>query len=139
MEMDNFFNIKVSKENMLYTALIAAVAGDIIPTPGDALAFHLQKELRDKWTKGEITSKQYWAKEALNYYTLNSAWWLLVFIITYNIKGTFEDKLKIALALVGGGMVIGVLIKNIKSDETEMLAEKNKEKEQLYQEKNGKV
>lgn len=137
--MDNFFNIKVSKENMLYTALIAAVAGDIIPTPGDALAFHLQKELRDKWTKGEITSKQYWAKEALNYYTLNSAWWLLVFIITYNIKGTFEDKLKIALALVGGGMVIGVLIKNIKSDETEMLAEKNKEKEQLYQEKNGKV
>ena len=28
---------------------------------------------------------------------------------------------------------------DIKSDETEMLAEKNKEKEQLYQEKNGKV
>jgi hypothetical protein len=123
---------------VIYGALFGAIAGDLVPTPGDFFYFKLMRELRDKWTKGEITSKQYWSRETLYYYLLNSSWWALVFLITYNIEGDFQKKLKIALALTGAGLVVGVILKNIQKDEQERLAEKNLTKEQLYQEKNGK-
>lgn len=116
---------------LLLAAIGGAVLGDLTPTPGDALAFHLQRKLRDKWTKGEITSKQYWGKEALYYYTLNSSWWLLVGVATYYTPGNTRNKIRTLLALTGAGIVFSVLYKNIKKDEMEQLPEQNALKEKL--------
>jgi hypothetical protein len=126
------------KELLLYTGLLAAVAGDIIPTIGDAYYFYKVKQWRDQWAKGELTAKQFWAKELSGYYLYNSMFWLALFLIVYNVPG-FENKLKIAAGVVGVGAVVTVIYKNIHKDIKDNLTEINQEKEKLYQEKNGKT
>ena len=105
------------KIGLIFAAGIGLVASDIIPTPGDALYFYLNRKYRNQFLNGEITSKQYWIKESIIYYTLNSAWWLLVMLITLSIKGDWEKKLKVLLGITGGGIVLGTIIKNIRDDE----------------------
>jgi hypothetical protein len=124
---------------LLFAALAGLVLSDIIPTPGDALYFHYVKKWRDMWSAGKLTSRQFWTKEALAYYTFNSTWWLIVGFATFATPGKAQNKLKTLLALTGVGIVAGVLIKNVKSDEADQLAEKNLAKETLYSEKTAKT
>jgi hypothetical protein len=126
-------------KGLLFATFAGLILSDIIPGPGDALYFHFNKKWRDQWSKGELTSKQYWSREALAYYLFNSGWWTIVAIATLSTPGKFENKLKTLIALIGGGFVVGVLINNIKNDEVNKLSEINQEKEKLYQEKNGKT
>jgi len=118
---------------LLIAAVGGAVLGDIIPTPGDALAFYMQRRLRDKWTKGEISAKKFWGHEALYYYTFNSVWWILVGVATFYTPGDARKKLRTLLALTGAGVVFSVLYKNISQDETENLVEKNAIKQKMYE------
>lgn len=125
--------------SVLYGALFGAVIGDLWPTPGDALMFYLTRKWRDQWTTGELTSKQFWAREAAGYYLLNSGWWALVGLVTYLTPGDYHKKLQTLLLLAGGGAVFAVLFKNIQKDEQEKLAEINKAKERLYKLENEKT
>ena len=127
------------EKGVLFATLAGLVLSDIIPTPGDALYFYLNRKYRNEWTEGKLTSKQYWLRETLSYYTLNSSWWLLVGFATFYTPGTVQNKFKTFLALAGGGAVVGIIFKNIKKDEIENLSAINLEKENLYKEKNGKV
>lgn len=114
---------------VLYAGLIGLILSDIIPTPADALYFKIEKNLRDKWKEGRIEPKDYWTKTAAAYYLLNPIWWSVVAGITLAKKGDANKKLKIALALIGGGAVIGILYRNVKKDEEiriKELAELNK-------------
>lgn len=106
-----------SKEKLIYAALFGAAIGDALPTIADSVYFYQQRKLKEKLTKGDITPKQYWNREAIYYYTTNSVYWLIIAGILYNIKGDYHKKLKIGLWLIGGGAVIGVIAKNIKEDE----------------------
>lgn len=99
--------------------MIGLVASDIIPTPGDALYFWDQQRLKKKLENKEITAKQYWLKNAAGYYLYNSLWWGAVFGISMLAGGSFSHKMKIALALTGGGAVIGVIHQNIKKDKAD--------------------
>lgn len=120
---------KETATGAIYLALIAAAFADSIPTMADGLYFILEKKLRDAWTKGEITPQAYWRKTALYYYTLNSAYWLLILGITASVRGDASKKLKVAASLVGVGIVFGVIFKNIKKDKYELkneLEEKQK-------------
>lgn len=101
---------------VLYAGFIGLVLSDIIPTPGDAVYFYQQRLLKERLNKGEITPKQYWIKDAAGYYLYNSAWWALVFGVVLATKGDFNQKLKLSMAMMGGGFVASVLIKNIKKD-----------------------
>lgn len=101
---------------VLYAGFVGLVLSDIIPTPGDALYFYRQRMLKNKLNQGEITPKQYWIKDAAGYYLYNSAWWALVFGTVLLSKGDFNQKLKLSMAIMGGGIVGAVLIKNIKKD-----------------------
>ena len=102
---------------ILYATFIGLVLSDIIPTPGDALYFYQQRQLKNRVEKKEITPKQYWLKNATGYYLYNSIWWATVFGAVALYKGDFSQKLKLGMALSGGGAVIAVLYKNIKKDE----------------------
>ncbi|MDD4970807.1 MAG: hypothetical protein PHT07_15375 [Paludibacter sp.] len=126
-------------KGLLLATFAGLILSDLIPGPGDAIYFHYNKKWRDQWAKGELTSRQYWTRETLAYYFFNSGWWTLVAIATLSTPGKLENKLKTLLALTGAGFVAGVLIKNIKSDEAEKLAEKNLAKEKLYTQTNGKT
>lgn len=103
-------------EALITVALIAAAIGDLVPTPADALYFSLEKKIRDQWKNGTINTRQYWTKQALYYYTLNPLYWLSILGLVYLTKGNFNQKVKLALGIVGTGAVAAVIYKNIQKD-----------------------
>lgn len=122
--MSNSINSAVKSGHgnaVIVAGFLGLVLSDIIPTPGDALYFHRQQVLKSKLEKKEITPKQYWIKDATGYYLYNSVWWALVFGVVMLSKGSFDQKLKLGIALSGTGVVIGVLAKNIKKDNNERI------------------
>ncbi len=113
-----------NKELLIYVALFAAAIGDAIPTAADAVYFNQQYRLKKELEQGIITPEHYWTWNAVYYYMLNPLYWLLLAAIVYLIKGDYHLKVKILLTLIAGGMVIGVISKNIKKDK-ESLVNKN--------------
>jgi len=118
---------------VLYAGLIGLIISDIIPTPADAIAFNIERKLRDAWKKGEITPSQYWRKKTIVYFSLNPIWWSLVALITINTKGDSEKKIKTLGWLIGGGALVSVIYKNIKKDKKD-LADELLEKETFIKE-----
>lgn len=101
----------------LYLGLSAAVIVDALPTPMDALFFKSQMKIKEQYEKGEITPKQYWVKDAAQYFGYDTIWWLFVLGITVSVKTTTRNKFLLAAGLIGTGAVIGVIHKNIIKDE----------------------
>lgn len=123
--------LKSDKGNaVLYAGLIGLVISDIIPTPADAIVFSIEKKLRDKWKRGEISPAEYWRKKAIAYYCINPLWWAIVAGVTVSMKGDATKKLKVAGALIGSGAVLAVIYKNIQKDKKE-LEEEAKEMQEL--------
>lgn len=131
--MAKFFE---GKTGLLYAGLIGLVASDIIPGWGDFFFIKFQRKLRDRWAKGEISSKEYWRKELGNYYLLNSGYWLIVGTAVY-FTPKYENKIKVGLALIGAGAVTAIIYKNIVKDQEEQLAEKNALKQKLINKLDG--
>lgn len=114
--------IKVAIESghgnaIVYAGALGLLASDLIPTPADAVYFRLMEKNNQKLKSGEITPKQYWTREALLYYGLNPLYWAIVLGALYATKGGYSNKIKVGLAIIAGGAVIGVLNKNIKEEE----------------------
>lgn len=108
---------KNAGEAVLYATLIGLVLSDVIPTPADAAYFRLMEKNKQKLNDKIITPKQYWTRDAVLYYGLNPIWWSLVLGAVVLTKGDLSDKLKLGIALIGSGAVIGVISKNIKEEE----------------------
>ena len=102
---------------VVYAGAIGLLLSDIIPTPADALHFSIMQKQKRKLEKGEITPKEFWRNEAISYYALNPLWWTLVLGALYYTKGTYTSKLKVGMAIIAGGAVIGVINSNIRKDE----------------------
>lgn len=102
---------------IVYATAIGLLASDLIPTPADALFFRLMAKNKQKLEAKEISPKQYWTREALLYYGLNPLWWGIVLTALYYTKGDYTNKVKVGLGLLAGGVVVGVLAKNIKEEE----------------------
>ena len=105
------------------TKILAAVGvglilSDIIPTPADAVYFSMQQKNKEKLQNKEITPAQYWTRDALAYYGLNPLWWILVLGISLGLGKNFMQKRNILIGLAAGGIVVGVILRNIKKDET---------------------
>ena len=101
----------------IYVLMLGLLFSDLIPTPSDAAYFSYTRKLRDQYANKEITPKQYWEKTAGAYYLFNAIWWILLFVIVIMVGGGATNKLKVLLALLGSGAVIGVVYTNIKKDE----------------------
>jgi hypothetical protein len=108
---------------ILYTFFISAFLGNAIPTPSDAYYFYLQTKLRDKWKRGEITASQYWSRNTIFYYGIPCLWWLLLFGIVVNLKISSEQKLKVAIALIGSTALVGVVLKMVQNDKDQLSME----------------
>lgn len=105
------------KTSLLYAVGVGLLLSDLIPTPADALFFYKERKNKEKLTKGEITPKQYWTRDALGYYGYNALWWSAVLGATMLIGKDYKQKRNILIGLVAGGLVVGVIAKNIKKDE----------------------
>ena len=104
----------------LYTLLIGMAMGNLLPSPSDAIFFKVEKNLRDKWKRGELTAKQFWIKNTTAYYFIPFTYWALLAVIVVNIKGDYHKKLKYAGALVGAGVALGVILKMMQTDEKQL-------------------
>ena len=101
---------------VLYAGAVGLLLSNIIPTPADALYFHREKKLKEKWDNKEITPEKYWQKTATAYYVYKPVWWGLVISAMYFTKGDVKDKAKIGLMIVGAGAVVGIVYRNYTKD-----------------------
>ena len=101
---------------VLYAGAVGLLLSNIIPTPADALYFHREKKLKEKWDNKEITPEKYWQKTATAYYVYKPVGWGLVISAMYFTKGDVKDKAKIGLMIVGAGAVLGIVYRNYTKD-----------------------
>jgi hypothetical protein len=112
---------------LIYTALIAAMLANAIPTVADGLYFSLQQKWKQQLNEGKITPEQYWSRDVGHYYTITAGYYAIVLATMLALnKNSFSKNSKILLGLVGGGVVVGVAMKNIQKDKK--LAELNNNK-----------
>lgn len=102
---------------LIYTAIITAAVTDFIPTPADYFYFRTQEKIKQELKNGTISPTQYWIRDAASYYLYNPAWWILFGFAVVKFGHTTQDKVKIAIGLASAGAVVGILAKNIKTDE----------------------
>jgi len=102
---------------LLYTALIAAMAANAIPTVADGFYFSLQQKWKQELQEGKITPEQYWKRDILHYYTITAGYYGVVLLTMLALnKNSFSTNSKILLGLLGGGLVVAVGMKNIQKD-----------------------
>ena len=101
---------------VLYAGAVGILLSNIIPTPAEALFYHTEKKLRDKWDNDEITAEKYWQKTASAYYLYKPVWWGVVITAMYFTKGDVKNKAKIGLIMVTAGAVVGIIYKNYTKD-----------------------
>ena len=98
---------------IINTALIAAALANVLPTAADGVYFWRQAKDKEALDKGEITPKQYWIRDVLGYYGYTAAYYTIILLSVQAIGGTYKTKSRILLALLGGGVVVGVVSRNI--------------------------
>jgi hypothetical protein len=121
---------KVIKEGngntIIYTALIAAMLANAVPTVADGWYFSLQQKWKQELQDGKITPEQYWRRDIGHYYTITAGYYGVVLLTMLALnKNSFSTNSKILLGLLGGGLVISVGMKNVQKDK--QIAELQKE------------
>jgi hypothetical protein len=117
--MDNVIATAVKNGNgnaILYTAALAAMLANCIPTPADGIYFYTEGVNKSKLDAGTITPKQYWMRDVFGYYFYTAAWYGVVLMVMASMGGSYQNKAKIGLTLVASGIVVGVVFQNIKKD-----------------------
>jgi hypothetical protein len=117
---------KVIKEGngntIIYTALLAGALANTLPTPFDGIYFSRINTLKHKYDNKEISNEKMEWQIAGEYYLWTSLWYLTLFAGVYAIGGAYKNNARVLLALIGGGVVVGAVNKNI---------QKNKEIEKI--------
>ena len=107
---------------LLYAALSGVVISEVLPTPATAWAYYRMKVLQKQKQDGIITQKELEEGIAKGYAVALPAWWILVFAAVHFKQGSFQERGKLAIMLVGGGAIFGALfkqyIKNLPKYET---------------------
>jgi len=112
---------------LIYTALIAAMAANAIPTVADGFYFSLQQKWKQELQEGKITPEKFWQRDILHYYTITAGYYGVVLLTMLALnKNSFSTNSKILLGLLGGGLVISVGRKNIQKDKQIAELKKNK-------------
>lgn len=102
---------------LIYTALIAAMVANFTPTIADGLYFNLQQKWKKELEDGKITPEKYWANNITHYYTITAGYYGVVLLTMLALnKNSFSKNSKLLLALLGGGVVIAVGMKNVQKD-----------------------
>ena len=111
---------------IIYTALLAAMLANAVPTVADGWYFSLQQKWKKELEDGKITPEQYWKRDIGHYYTITAGYYGVVLLTMLALnKNSFSTNSKILLALLGGGLVVAVGMKNVQKDKE--LAELKKE------------
>lgn len=102
---------------IIFTALIAAAIANTIPTPFDAIYFNRQQKLKQQLEEGKISVKSYWYHDVGEYYLWTSLWYVGIIVGLQAVGGDFKQNSRLLIGLVGAGLVLGVVQKNIQKDQ----------------------
>jgi hypothetical protein len=103
--------------SLIYAALIAAMVANAVPTVADGWYFSLQQKWKQQLEEGKITPEQYWTRDIGHYYTITAGYYGIVLLAMLALnKNSFSTNSKILLGILGGGLVIGVGMQNVKKD-----------------------
>ena len=111
---------------IIYTALLAGALANVIPTPFDSVYFRRINSLQRQYDKDEISAEKLEWHVAGEYYLWTSLWYLTLFTGVYALGGKYKTNARILLALIGGGLVIGAVKKNIEINKKLKSSETNK-------------
>jgi hypothetical protein len=104
-------------DTIIYTALIAAMLANAIPTIADGYYFSLLQKWKQELAEGKMTPEKYWTLTCGNYYTITAGYYGVMLLAMMSMqKSSFSFKSKILLGMIGGGLVLGVAMKNIQKD-----------------------
>lgn len=98
---------------LIYTALLAAMAANAIPTIADSIYFRRINKLERDFDAGKITAEKLEWHVAGEYYLWTAAYYAVLFLAIYSFKGKYKTNARILLGLVAGGLVIASVNKNI--------------------------
>lgn len=98
---------------LLYTALLAAAAANMIPTPFDSIYFRRMNKLQRDYDDDKITPESLEWHVAGEYYLWTALWYGALFTGIYAFGGKYKTNAKILLGVIAGGLVIGAVNKNI--------------------------
>jgi len=98
---------------LLYTALLAAAAANMIPTPFDSIYFRRMNKLQRDYDEDKISPESLEWHVAGEYYLWTALWYGALFTGIYAFGGKYKTNAKILLGVVAGGLVIGAVNKNI--------------------------
>ena len=101
---------------IIYTALLAAMVANALPTPADAIYFARVNKLERAFDAGEISAEEVEWKVAGEYYLWTALWYGLLFTGIYSFGGQYKTNARILLALAAAGLVAGVVQKNVEVD-----------------------
>jgi hypothetical protein len=111
---------------IIYTALLAGALANVIPTPFDSVYFRRINSLQRQYDKDEISAEKLEWHVAGEYYLWTSLWYLTLFTGVYALGGKYKTNARILLALIGGGLVVGAVKKNIEINKKLKSSETNK-------------
>lgn len=98
---------------LIYTALIAAVLANTLPTPFDSIYFRRMNKLQRDYDQDKISPESLEWHVAGEYYLWTSLWYAALFTGVYAFGGKYKTNAKVLLTLVAGGLVVGAVQKNI--------------------------
>lgn len=101
---------------VLYAGAVGIIMSDFIPTPAEVVYYYTEKNLHEKWKAGKISPEKYYRGTYAARTFGKTAWWLGVLTAVYFKKGDANQKAMFGLALVGAGMISGVIYKRMNRD-----------------------
>ena len=101
---------------LIYTALLAGMLANAIPTPADAIYFYRVNKLERQFDAGEISAEQVEWHVAGEYYLWTALWYGALFLGIYSLQGEYKNNAKLLLGLTAVGLAVGVVQKNIEVD-----------------------
>jgi len=122
-----------NQTKILYATLLGAIGASLTPNPSDIIYWNYHKKIRDKWMRGEISSKEYWKHQAIAQYGASSVYWITLLGIAYLIPGKYKNKLGIVLGIATVGAIGTMIYKFYRQDENDNIAEVNAIKQKLYE------
>jgi|APGre2960657404_1045060.scaffolds.fasta_scaffold30066_3 hypothetical protein len=100
------------KTALLYAGLAGAVVANLKTSPALAWAYYRMKVIQKQREDGLINASQAEEKIGQAYALAEPIWWVAVFAAVHFKKGGFYEKAKLAALLLGGGAVVGHLVKS---------------------------
>jgi len=104
---------------ILFTAILGGIIFNTLPTPADSIYFRRVNKFERDFDAGKISAEKLEYHVAAEYYIWTGlVWYGGLFAALYLLNQGYKTNAKILIAIIGGGLVLGAVQKNIEIDKS---------------------